>query len=81
MSESWELKTVDFILREEALDDNNFTACPNCGAICGTPDWKGHTVYLWANQYGWEKRLFCRECGFVCDFKKGEITRVVRWSK
>ena len=62
----------------EPHEDNNFTICPNCGAVCGFPDWKGHNVFLWANQYGWEKRLFCYRCNLVLDFDDTGVTHLVR---
>lgn len=42
--------------------------CPVCGTEAGTPDWKAYETYLWANQYGYGKRLFC-SCGYYTDFR------------
>lgn len=61
----------------EPNEDNNFTTCPECGKVCGVPDWHGSTTYLWANQFGWEKRLFCRACGCIVDFNPNGITHIV----
>lgn len=43
--------------------------CPNCQTPAGAPDWKAHETYLWANQYGYSKRLFCSVCGQWTDFR------------
>lgn len=37
--------------------------CPNCQTPTGAPKWEARETYLWANQYGYCKRVFCGVCG------------------
>lgn len=37
--------------------------CPNCKTPVGSPDFKAHRTYLWANQHGDCIRIFCSVCG------------------
>jgi hypothetical protein len=45
----------------------NLVRCPNCGAMCGFPEWGARKTVLWANQSGWKYRVFCKVCGETSD--------------
>lgn len=42
--------------------------CPHCETPAGPPEWKARQTTLWANQYGYKVRLFCKVCGAWTDF-------------
>lgn len=41
--------------------------CRICGTRTGAPNWEARETYLWANQYGYAKRVFCEHCGAWTD--------------
>jgi hypothetical protein len=48
--------------------------CLDCGQVVGMPFWLAHSVYLYANQYGYKKRVFCHRCGAVYDHEEKHNT-------
>lgn len=52
--------------------DSNVYRC-DCGAIV-----RNHSTYLWSNQHGFAKRVFCDSCGQWTDI---EYTDRHGWSK
>ena len=43
--------------------------CGNCGQEAGNPFRAAYSTYIWSNQHGYEKRVFCMVCGCWTDIK------------
>jgi|CXWL01.1.fsa_nt_gi hypothetical protein len=41
--------------------------CRICGTKTGAPNWEARETFLWANQFGYAKRVFCKHCGAWTD--------------
>ena len=48
---------------------NPVMVCPNCASSIGAPGWKARSTVLWANQYGYKIRIFCKYCGQWTDYR------------
>lgn len=55
------------------------TKCPFCGVIVGGLEFVARSAYLWSNQHGYAKRIFCSRCNHWTDYvDKGEVI-CTRW--
>lgn len=55
-------------------------ACPHCGQVCGSPDWKARYHIWWSNQHGFRIRIFCKVCEAWTDITwSNKLNTVKSW--
>lgn len=60
--------------------DFNGCCCPFCQTVIGAPGFVARSTYLWSNQFGYSKRIFCKNCNRWTDYKDiGDKLTITRW--